>query len=375
MLLASRLAPAQMIDLNGNGMSDVWEQIYGASALSPSADTDGDGVSNLKEALAGTNPNDTNSFPHITGYGATMTNFSTTFSCAPGKVYQLQSITNLGSTNWTIQTNLVVRSGTNLTLTALSAATGKFFRIAISDTNTDGSAMNDWEKYQLGLDPFNPMSNNQLDANGNLLTDYAYATNRLAAQNIFTIAATDPVTTQPDPGSAPTDLGGLTITRGGFPLNAVTVNLGLGGPGAGFATAGIDHSSLPTTVSFPVGTSAKTISVTPLANTNLQVPVIAQMKLLPGTGYTLGSASNASVVIYPSPTVKGFGLTGYYFTNANTTYTNACEFQSDQSVFDTGGFGGGFCVGTDKFAELEQRALFRALDRPGAAAVFGDVLL
>ena len=67
MLLASRLAPAQMIDLNGNGMSDVWEQIYGASALSPSADTDGDGVSNLKEALAGTNPNDTNSFPHITG--------------------------------------------------------------------------------------------------------------------------------------------------------------------------------------------------------------------------------------------------------------------------------------------------------------------
>ena len=255
-----------------------------------------------------------------------MTNFSTTFSCAPGKVYQLQSITNLGSTNWTIQTNLVVRSGTNLTLTALSAATGKFFRIAISDTNTDGSAMNDWEKYQLGLDPFNPMSNNQLDANGNLLTDYAYATNRLAAQNIFTIAATDPVTTQPDPGSAPTDLGGLTITRGGFPLNAVTVNLGLGGPGAGFATAGIDHSSLPTTVSFPVGTSAKTISVTPLANTNLQVPVIAQMKLLPGTGYTLGSASNASVVIYPSPTVKGFGLTGYYFTNANTTYTNAVNF-------------------------------------------------
>jgi hypothetical protein len=51
-LFASRLAPAQMIDLNGNGMSDVWEQIYGASALTPSADADGDGVSNLREALS-----------------------------------------------------------------------------------------------------------------------------------------------------------------------------------------------------------------------------------------------------------------------------------------------------------------------------------
>ena len=325
-LTATGLTPAQMIDQNGNGMSDVWEQICGAIALSPNADADGDGVSNLKEAMAGTNPNSSNSYPRITAIGTTSTNFSTTFPCAPGKVYQLQSITSLGGTNWTVETNLVVRSGTNLTLTALSAATGKFFRIAISDTNSDGGAMNDCEKYQLGLDPFNPMSNNQLDANGNLLTDYAYATNRLASQNIFTIAATDPVTVEPDIASAATDLGVLTVTRGGFPLNAVTVNLGLGGPGAGFAAAGIDHSNLPTSIAFPVRTSAKTISVTPLANTNLQVPVIAQMKLLPSTGYTLGSASNASVVIYPSPTSKGTGLTGYYFTNSSTTYTNAANF-------------------------------------------------
>ena len=46
------------------------------------------------------------------------------------------------------------------------------------------------------------------------------------------------------------DAGQFTLTRGGFPLSAVTVNLGLGGPGAGFATAGIDHSNLPATVAF-----------------------------------------------------------------------------------------------------------------------------
>ena len=55
-----------MIDLNTNGMSDVWEQLYGASGLSPNGDADGDGYSNLKEALAGSNPFDANSIPKIT---------------------------------------------------------------------------------------------------------------------------------------------------------------------------------------------------------------------------------------------------------------------------------------------------------------------
>jgi len=45
-----------MIDLNGNGISDVWEWVYGANNVNPNADPDGDGFSNLQEAIAGTNP-------------------------------------------------------------------------------------------------------------------------------------------------------------------------------------------------------------------------------------------------------------------------------------------------------------------------------
>ena len=116
------------------------------------------------------------------------------------------------------------------------------------------------------------------------------------------------------------------MTRGGFPLNAVTVYLALGGPGAGFATETVDHATLPRSLVFAAGVSAVNISVTPLANTNLQTPVIAQLKLLAGTNYTVGSSSNASVVIYPSPTANGSGLMGYYFTNSSTTYTNAANF-------------------------------------------------
>ncbi len=318
--------PAQIIDLNGNGMSDVWEQIYNAAGLVPNADADRDGVTNLKEALAGTNPFDSNSFPHITAFGVTSTNFSVTIPTQLGKVYQLQSIAMLGSTNWLLETGLVVRAGSSLTLTAPTGSAKKLFRIAIADTNTDGSTMNDWEKYQLRLNPLNPVSNGTSDSNGQLLSDYAYATNLLAFQNVYSIVATDPSTTQPDPGTAATDLAGFLVSRGGFPLNTVTVNLGLGGPGAGFAVETVDHVALPRTLTFAAGISSTNISVIPLANTNRQTPVIAQMQLLSGAGYTIGANSNASVVIYPSPTAAGTGLTGYYFTNASATYTNAANF-------------------------------------------------
>jgi hypothetical protein len=40
------------LELNGNGMSDTWGIVYGASALSPGVDSDGDGFSNLQESLA-----------------------------------------------------------------------------------------------------------------------------------------------------------------------------------------------------------------------------------------------------------------------------------------------------------------------------------
>jgi len=54
-----------MVDLNGNGMSDVWEWVYSAYGINPNSDSDGDGFSNLQEVIAGTNPFDSNSYPHI----------------------------------------------------------------------------------------------------------------------------------------------------------------------------------------------------------------------------------------------------------------------------------------------------------------------
>ena len=152
---------AQMIDQNGNGISDIWELIYNANGIDPNADSDGDGFSNIQEAIAGTNPFDSNSYPRIPITFCSPTDFSVTMPAALGKQYQLQSVnTALGDTNWVVETNLVARSGTNVTLTAPVTATAKFYRVAISDVDSDGSGlMNDWEKYQLGLDPSNALSN------------------------------------------------------------------------------------------------------------------------------------------------------------------------------------------------------------------------
>ncbi len=320
------VARAQMVDLNHDGMSDIWEAIYGVTSLDPNADPDGDGFSNLLEARAGTNPLDASSYPHIPIMAYSATNFSVTMPCALGKQYQLQSITGLADTNWVVETNLVARSGTNVTLTAPVTTVAKFYRVAISDVDTDGDGLNDWEEYQLGLDPLNAFSNGQQDANGNAMSDFAFVTNQLASQNLINITATDPVATQPDPGQNATATGQFIVTRGGFPLGSLNVNLGVGGPGLGFATESVDYLALPNLIYFAPGVSSQTITLAPLANTNLAAPVVAQLQVVPGANYTVGPESNAVVVIYPSSTALGSGLLGQYYTNCSTTYTNSKNF-------------------------------------------------
>jgi uncharacterized protein (DUF1800 family) len=320
------VANARIIDLNHNGMSDIWEWIYNAYGVDPNADPDGDHFSNLQESIAGTNPFDSNSYPDITVMTATSNVFSVTVPCELGKQYQLQGSPTVVGTNWVVEATIVARTGTNVTLVAPTNATARYFRLAISDVDTDGDGLSDWESYQLGLDPFNPFSNGHQDANGNPLSDYAYVSNMLTSQNVISIAATVAAATQPDPGQNSTLTGQFTITRGGFPLDSIMINLGLGGPGVGYATPGVDYAGLPSSIVLEAGVSSETLRLTPLADTNLTTPVLAQLQLLTGLDYTVDTQSNASVVIYPSPTPSGTGLLGQYYTNSSVTYTNSENF-------------------------------------------------
>jgi uncharacterized protein (DUF1800 family) len=326
-LSATVRGQAQMIDLNHNGLSDVWEWTYNVYGINPNIDSDGDGFLNWQEATAGTDPNNSHSYPRIPTYSASSTNFSVTVPCALGKMYTLLSTTNPIGTSWVVETNLEALSGATITLTGSFGPVMKFYRVGISDVDSDGTGqMNDWEKFALGLSSTNAFSNGQQDFNGAAMNDYEYATNMLASQNVITIAATDPTATQPDPGGKASDSGVFTITRGGFPLDLITVNLALGGPGTGFARAGVDYSTLPLLTTIPAGISSVTLSVTPLADTNLQAPAIVQMQLLSGNNYTVGTGSNAAIVIYPSPSGLGSGLLGHYYTNSSLTYGSSTNF-------------------------------------------------
>ncbi len=97
------------------------------------------------------------------------TNLSVTMPSALGKWYQLQSIPALGNGTWsnlTTEASVVARTGSVVTLTAPMSGAAKYFRVSISDVDTDGDGVNDWEGYQLGLDPTQSLSVANLTLSG-----------------------------------------------------------------------------------------------------------------------------------------------------------------------------------------------------------------
>jgi len=179
-------AQAQIPAVSGNSMSPIWESLYGAQGVDPNADPDGDGLSNQQEAIAGTDPFNASSAPRMSMFVITNKSAQARIIGALGKQYELQGsevICGNGSTNnWITEASLVARTNPMVTLTAPAVLPMKFFRVRISDVDTDGDGLTDWEEYQLGLDPLNAFSSGQRDANGKPLSDYAYALQRLNYQ-------------------------------------------------------------------------------------------------------------------------------------------------------------------------------------------------
>src|SRR5882672_7316578 len=177
LLAVTRSGHGQILDFNHNGLSAVWELVYNAQGIDPNADSDGDGVVNRLEAVAGTDPFNPRSLPRISSFTVTNQIAVVRMNGALGKRYELQATEVIGreSTNWLTQASLVARTNPIVTLTAPADSPTKFFRIVVSDVDTDGDGLSDWEEYQLGLDPFSAFSNGKTDETGKPLSDYAYA--------------------------------------------------------------------------------------------------------------------------------------------------------------------------------------------------------
>ncbi|MFL6515243.1 MAG: glycosyl hydrolase family 28 protein [Chthoniobacterales bacterium] len=111
-------------DSDNDGLPNDWEQQYFGSttAASPNIDSDGDGMSNYAEFIAGTSPVDAadNLAPaRITADGTTVT---LTFRSVPLKRYVAEYVDNLMSGTWTQFGNIRAADSTSLVVSDASAS-------------------------------------------------------------------------------------------------------------------------------------------------------------------------------------------------------------------------------------------------------------
>ena len=116
-------------DSDSDGMPDSWEQTWFGGAANPSDDPDGDGLTNLQEYQAGTNPLDGTNYLRI----ASILSGSLTFPSVTGLLYRVETADDLVSNVWTTLSNNVPGSGNLLQISDPGASNllRRFYRVRL----------------------------------------------------------------------------------------------------------------------------------------------------------------------------------------------------------------------------------------------------
>lgn len=290
-----------VVDTNGNQQSDVWEMLTGARGLPAGQDADGDRFSNAAESIAGTDPRNPLSFPSqrlSLGSGSTAV---VQWPSLPGKSYRVDFSPSLdaGAQPWQALSTQPGSGGILAANYAMPATGGVFFRVRISDTDTDGDGISDWEEMATGFDPtvsatdrYSWMATAPGPGDPGASADYNRIRSALSASNVVTVAGVD---TEIDVGWP--DAGVVAIRRRGG-LGAVTVPLTLGGT----AVRGVDYdTSVGTTVTIPPGVREVAIAFQPRSTSTITNDRTITATISPAAGFSLGTPATATVTLRPRP--------------------------------------------------------------------------
>jgi uncharacterized protein (DUF1800 family) len=302
-------APAYaVLDLNSDSVPDVWALVYNVGALDMAADSDGDGLSNAKEAIAGTDPFSPSGTIRITGVTQDVYGVHLGFAAHAGKRYQVQSSDSLSTPNWVNEGTALAGVEGNLTAdVGTPGAANKFYRVVVSDVDTDGDGVTDWEEIKLGL---NPDDTHSAGANGP--NDLEAATQGLTAPSVVTVTSIDNEATEPASGAPATDTAAFVISRTGG-LKPINVQYNTNGSGA---TSGTDYTALSGTAALGLGVRSVTVPVVPLADSLTESPEGVLLNVVAGPGYALGAQTTAAVIIQDRTSANGNGLLARFWNEA-----------------------------------------------------------
>jgi len=181
------------IDMNNNGMSDLFEA-QNSSAFDAS-DFDGDGSTQTQEIIAGTDPENSNDFLHIQeiNYNPNTGDATVSWNSKAGKTYNVVTTTNAGSSATPVYTSpdilglgglqkyTVNSAALNLGVDSANPLDRIFFRIGVRDSNedSDGDGVSNSEELLLGFDPADANSVRSAAGGG----DYQQLVNLLQGAN------------------------------------------------------------------------------------------------------------------------------------------------------------------------------------------------
>ncbi len=324
----------------------IWKLKYGVTTaqLSDNAwllqDSDGDGLANGAEIAAGTSPFNAARTVKVSSIVRNGANVELQFPTENGKLYRVESTTTLANAgSWVLQPQPtpveVVGDGLTKMLSA-SFVANTFYRVRVSDKDSDGDGVCDWAELAVTLNP-------NLAQTVPGTNDHDYVNEQVALPNVVTITAATPFASEDGPTA-----GKMTITRTQN-LFPITVTYGVGGTAAG----GSDYSpALPGSVGFLArGANTADIFVNPAVQPALEGSKSVTAALNPPGAvefpFTLGSPSSATVIINDSTVASGTGLLARFYDNAGTTYADALNFgQSGTFTYARNGTVGSYSTST-----------------------------